>query len=248
MTNTPNSRLTMPKPYILTSFDSFEVTGRGRAYVVEVPYTYARGSKDSLIGKQVILDGKLVEVTAIDSFCIPTIRKGTKIGIIVKPVAPYISRRHFADLLHARMKIDDSIVVYTGDLGYMMFDQIRADFPDRYENVGAAEQLLLGAGVGAALSGKLPILYTITPFLFRAAEWMRNYLDHEQIRVKLVTSGLDDDYHHDGFSHHLFNLDTYMTTFPNVSTYLPAKAHADLERDFPTFISDPRASLMVLRK
>lgn len=162
---------------------------------------------------------------------------------------PYISRRHFADLLHARMAIDQLVHVVVADLGFMMWTEIERDYPDRFHNVGAAEQLMVGVAVGLALDGKLPICYSITPFiLYRPAEWIRNYLDHEKICVKLVGAGNESDYAHDGFSHHIFNVKETMSLYPNISTYLPAKAATELERDFPTFISDPRASLMVLRK
>ena len=162
---------------------------------------------------------------------------------------PYIPRRHFADLLHARMAVDPTVWCLTGDLGFGMLKEIERDYPDRFVNVGAAEQLLVGAGVGLALEGKTPICYSITPFiLYRPAEWIRNYLDHEKIRVKLVGAGYGDDYSHDGFSHHIWNIGPTMTCYPNVSLYTPEKTREDLERDFSTFISDPRASLIVLRK
>ncbi len=161
---------------------------------------------------------------------------------------PYIPRRHFADLLHTEMARNPDIWVLTGDLGYGMLKEIERDYPDRFVNVGAAEQLLLGAGVGLALDGKLPICYTITPFLFRAAEWMRNYLDHESINVKLVTAGLEDDYAHDGFSHHFFNLPTFMQSFPKIDLCLPSRKPEYLESHFARFMADPKPGLMVLRK
>lgn len=162
---------------------------------------------------------------------------------------PYVPRRHFADLLHAAMAANPDIWVCTADLGYGMFREIERDYPGRFVNVGAAEQLLVGAGVGLALEGKLPICYSITPFItHRPAEWIRNYLDHEQINVKLVGAGNEADYAHDGFSHHIFNVETYMATYPNINTYLPTRAPEDLVSQFATFIGDARPSLMVLRK
>ena len=107
-------------------------------------------------------------------------------------------RGWFAAALHDEMEKDDRIWLLTGDLGYGMLDQIRDDFPERYLNVGASEQLLIGAGVGLALSGKIPFCYSITTFLiYRAFEWHRNYLNHEKIPVMLIGSGYEDDYSHD---------------------------------------------------
>jgi transketolase len=160
----------------------------------------------------------------------------------------YVPRRHFADLLHARMAADDRIWMIAGDLGYGLLKEIERDFPDRFVNVGAAEQLLVGAGVGLALSGKIPVCYTITPFYLRASEWLKNYLDHEKINVKLVGAGLDDDYSHDGYSHHLFNIDKHMACYPNVELYQPGREPEALEYQFKTFMDAQYPGLMILRK
>jgi transketolase len=95
-----------------------------------------------------------------------------------------------------------NIWVVTGDLGYKMWDDIRRDYQDRFINVGAAEQAMVGVGIGLALEGKIPFVYSITPFLlYRPFESIRNYINHEKIPVKLVGSGRNQDYSHDGFSH-----------------------------------------------
>jgi transketolase len=133
-------------------------------------------------------------------------------------------RGWFAAALHDEMEKNDKIWLLTGDLGYLMLDKIRDDFPDRFVNVGASEQLLIGTGVGLALSGKIPFCYSITTFLlFRAFEWHRNYLNHEKIPVRLVGSGMEDDYKHDGISHQPFlrELNLIFAAFPNIDTHMP---------------------------
>jgi transketolase len=100
------------------------------------------------------------------------------------------------------MKDYDKFVVIVGDLGYGMFDRIREDYPERFFNVGASEQAMVDIAVGMALSGKTPIVYTITPFLvYRPYESIINYIYKEGLRVKLIGSGMDDDYKEDGPSH-----------------------------------------------
>ena len=111
-------------------------------------------------------------------------------------------RRQFAKDLHELMAKDKDIVLIAIDLGYGMLDRIRDDYPDQFINPGAAEQAAVTIAVGLALSGKIPIVYSITPFLlYRPFEVIRNYLDNENIPAILVGGGRGQDYLHDGFSH-----------------------------------------------
>lgn len=101
------------------------------------------------------------------------------------------------------MAENKNVFFVTGDLGFGLADKIKKDFPDRFINVGAAEVTMMGVGVGLALQGKIPFVYSITPFLlWRPAEVIRNYLAKEGVNVKMIGSGRDDDYKHDGFSHY----------------------------------------------
>lgn len=111
-------------------------------------------------------------------------------------------RYELAIFLEEEMEKNEDIFFLTGDLGYKIFDKIIEKYPDRAMTVGAAEQLMLGMAIGLAESGKIPFVYSITPFLlFRPFELIRNYLSHEQCNVKLIGCGRNDDYSHDGFSH-----------------------------------------------
>lgn len=111
-------------------------------------------------------------------------------------------RELFFKQLEELMQKDERVYFITADLGYFLADRIRDNFPDRFFNVGAAEQVMVGMAIGLALEGKIPFCYSITPFLlFRPFEAIRTYIAHERIPVILVGSGRDDDYIHDGFSH-----------------------------------------------
>jgi len=131
-------------------------------------------------------------------------------------------RKQFADTLHELMSKDENIVLIVADLGYFIFDRIRADFPDRFYNVGAAELCAMNIAIGLALSGKIPIVYSITPFLIlRPFESIRTYINHEKIPVKLIGSGRDNDYEHDGISHFAHDIPAIMELFPNIKSYYP---------------------------
>jgi len=111
-------------------------------------------------------------------------------------------RLKFFECLYEEMKANENIYFVTGDLGYFFGDKIKADFPERFINVGAAEVTMIGVGVGLALSNKIAVCYSITPFLIdRPYESIKLYIDGEQVPVKLVGSGRNQDYLKDGVSH-----------------------------------------------
>ena len=131
-------------------------------------------------------------------------------------------RAAFSNNIYQHMKSNNNIYVVVNDLGYKMWDRIREDFPDRFINVGAAEQTLIGVAVGLALSDKIPIVYSITTFLlYRPFETIRNYLHHEKIPVKLIGSGRNKDYIHDGFSHWAEEDRKIMAVLKNIRSYWP---------------------------
>ncbi len=136
--------------------------------------------------------------------------------------APVKMRRCFADILHAEMAKNKNIWVITGDLGYKMWDGIRKDYENRFINAGAAEQAMMGIGIGLALKGKIPFVYSITTFLlYRPFETIRNYINREMIAVKLIGSGRDKDYIHDGFSHWAEEDKKIMKIFANIRAKWP---------------------------
>lgn len=131
-------------------------------------------------------------------------------------------RKRFGELIASAMAQDDRIWLLSGDLGFGVLDQARTRFPNRFCNVGAAEQLMLGAAVGLAHSGRIPVCYSITPFvIFRPYEYLRNYLDHELCPVKLVGAGRGQDYGHLGFSHWADDANRALSVFDNIDQFMP---------------------------
>jgi transketolase len=130
-------------------------------------------------------------------------------------------RYELASFLEKEMEKNKDIFFLTGDLGYKIFDKIINKYPDRAMTVGAAEQLMLGMAIGLAESGKIPFVYSITPFLlFRPFELIRNYLSNEHCNVKLIGCGRNNDYEHDGFSHWAGD-DCVVSNFLNINSYWP---------------------------
>ena len=155
-------------------------------------------------------------------------------------------RKQFAEYLHHEMAQDERIYLLTGDLGYGLWDKIKIDYPDRFINFLSSEQLMMGAAVGLALEGKTPVVYSISPFvLYRPFEWIRNYLNHENINVKLVGGGRDKDYGYLGFSHWAEEDIDILSSFKNMSLYKTEKLTSQI---FNEMIYEPKPSYMNLRR
>jgi transketolase len=132
-------------------------------------------------------------------------------------------RKEFASFLFEEMINNKKIVVITADIGYGILDKLRESFPDRVINVGSCEMLMIGVAIGYCYEGFIPICYTITPFLlYRPFEMLRNYINHENLNIKLVGSGRDKDYSHDGITHWAEDdLIVIHNCLPNFITYKP---------------------------
>ncbi|MDX9690681.1 MAG: transketolase C-terminal domain-containing protein [Alphaproteobacteria bacterium] len=93
----------------------------------------------------------------------------------IKPIA---MRDAFLEEIWQAMQKDETIFFACADFGSPVLDKIRADFADRFVNVGIAEQNLINVATGLALEGYKVFAYAIAPFIT-----MRCY---EQVRVNLA--------------------------------------------------------------
>lgn len=131
-------------------------------------------------------------------------------------------RGYLANSVRETMSTNENIWVISGDLGYKMWDSVRDNFPERFINVGAAEQSMMGIAIGLALEGKIPIVYSITTFLlYRPFETIRNYINYEKIPVKLIGAGRNFDYGDDGVSHWADEDKDIMKILRNIKSFWP---------------------------
>jgi len=157
-------------------------------------------------------------------------------------------RKECMSLLLEEMVNEDSIIVLTADLGFGLLDQIQNSFPERFHNVGAAEQLMIGAGIGLAESRKIPVCYSMSSFLlYRPFEFLRNYVNAENVPVKLIGSGRNMDYSHDGLSHWAHDDELVLAALPNIKIYKP-KSIQELEDQFSEFLYNPGPAYLNLTR
>ena len=117
-----------------------------------------------------------------------------------------------------------NVVVLSADVSNSdhsyMFEEA---FPDRFFNVGIAEQSLIDVAVGLAHTGKIPFVNTFA-FLFatRALEMIRTHLCYGAANVKLMGAyaGLSDSF--DGPTHHSITDLAIMRCLPNMTIVVPS--------------------------
>jgi|SRR3990167_2046593 len=157
-------------------------------------------------------------------------------------------RRTFARELLEKAKENKDIFLITADLGYGMWDEFRDALPNQFYNIGASEQAGMGIAVGLALRGKIPFVYSITPFLlWRPAETIRLYLNHEKIPVKLIGSGRDKDYKKDGISHDSTDVRELLAAWSNIVQFWPEDKE-EIPNIVNELINNKKPSFLSLRR
>jgi transketolase len=119
---------------------------------------------------------------------------------------------------------DPRIVAVTNDsVGSTKLARFRQRFPQRFINLGIAEQNMVGIGAGLANGGKIPFICGASCFLTaRALEQIKVDLAYSQANVKLcsTTSGLA--YGGLGPTHHSIEDLAWTRVIPNLTVIVPA--------------------------
>lgn len=141
-----------------------------------------------------------------------------------KPIA---MRDAFLDRLWRSMETDNSIFFASADFGSPILDKIRNQYPDRFVNVGVAEQNLINVSAGLALEGYKVFAYAIAPFItMRCYEQIRvNLALLSKVRpmnVNLIGVGAGYSYVVSGPTHQCYEDLTVMRALPNMAIMSPA--------------------------
>ncbi|MBI1247928.1 transketolase [bacterium] len=131
-------------------------------------------------------------------------------------------RTTFIDTLCEVAAENENIWLLCADLGFSVLERFRDRFPDRYLNVGVAEQNMVGIAAGLAMSGKIPFLYSIANFpTLRCLEQIRNDVCYHDLPVKVVSVGGGFSYGSLGYTHHGLEDLAVMRTLPNMVVAAP---------------------------
>lgn len=99
-------------------------------------------------------------------------------------------------------KRDKRIILLVCDMGFGVTDKFKEEFPDKIFNMGMMEQGTVGIAAGMAMTGLIPIVYSIVNFLvFRAIEQIRNDVVMQNLNVKFIATGVNNYFKFLGSSH-----------------------------------------------
>ena len=121
-------------------------------------------------------------------------------------------------------KINDNVVVLDADLSKSTKtnDFLKA-YPNRFFNMGIAEQNLVGAACGFAAAGKIPFASTFAMFATgRAFEVIRNSVCYPKLNVKICATHAGITVGEDGGSHQSVEDISLMRSIPNMTVVVPA--------------------------
>lgn len=117
---------------------------------------------------------------------------------------------------------DPRIWLLCGDLGYGVLEPFSQRFPDRFINVGVAEQNMIGVAAGLALTGRKVLCYSIGNFnTLRCFEQIRNDVCYHNCDVKIVSVGGGLAYGGHGYTHHAVEDLAAMRALPNMTVLAP---------------------------
>jgi len=132
-------------------------------------------------------------------------------------------RKAFIDSLCKIAAEDERVILLTGDLGFMVMEPFRAQFPRRFINVGVAEQNMIGVATGLAEAGFLPYAYSIATFAsLRPFEFIRNGPVLHRLPVRIVGMGMGFEYGHGGPTHYALEDVGALRTLPGLTIVIPA--------------------------
>lgn len=100
--------------------------------------------------------------------------------------------------------------------------EFKKKFPDRFFDIGIAEQDLMGTAAGFALGGKIPFASTFAIFATgRAYDQVRNTIAYSNLNVKIAATHAGVTVGEDGASHQALEDIALMRAIPNMMVTCP---------------------------
>ena len=129
------------------------------------------------------------------------------------------TRQSYGEELVKLGEENENIVVLDADLSTATKTELFAKkFPDRFINVGIAEQNLMGIAAGLSTFGKIPYASTFAMFAAgRAYDQIRNSIAYPKLNVKICATHAGITVGEDGATHQMLEDLSLMRSIPNMT-------------------------------
>ena len=134
------------------------------------------------------------------------------------------TRQSYGEALVELGKENENVVVLDADLSSATKTNLFAkEFPNRFINVGIAEQNLMGIAAGLSTFGKIPYASTFAVFAAgRAYDQIRNSICYPKLNVKICATHAGITVGEDGATHQMLEDLSLMRTLPNMMVFSPS--------------------------
>ena len=134
------------------------------------------------------------------------------------------TREAYGEALKKLAASNPNVVVLDADLsGSTKTAEFKKVSPERFFNVGIAEQNLIGTAAGLSLAGKIPFASSFAMFAAgRAFEIVRNTVAYPSLNVKIAATHAGLTVGEDGGSHQAIEDLSLMRSIPNMMVINPA--------------------------
>lgn len=165
-------------------------------------------------------------------------------------------RTNFINQLLEEARHNEKIFLLVGDLGYHVVEPFANEFPNRFLNIGIAEQNMAGVAAGLSMTGYNVYIYSIGNFpTLRCLEQIRNDIAYHHANVKIVSVGAGYAYGSLGATHQATEEIGAIRAIPNMVVATPgdpveAKAIATLSANYdgPMYIRLGKAGEKVVHE
>lgn len=134
------------------------------------------------------------------------------------------TREAYGQALEALGAANENVVVLDADLSKSTKTNLfQKKFPERFFDMGIAEQNMMGVAAGFAATGKVPFASTFAVFATgRAYDQIRNTICYPQLNVKIAATHAGITVGEDGGSHQALEDINLMRGLPNMTVLVPA--------------------------
>lgn len=131
-------------------------------------------------------------------------------------------RKQFVITVESLLESDKRLTLLLGDIGVFGFRNAFEKYPNRVYNIGILEQATVGLASGLAMTGFIPVMHSIAPFIIeRSLEQIKVDFCYQKLGGNFVSVGASYDYAALGSTHHCPGDVGILMNVPGMEIVLP---------------------------